>query len=284
MGEALNPININTDMNTELKKTFSELEGKESRHLDAHSTASAHENESLLPLSSTKRSTSSSSETNPILQTFRTLSAAKAAMRKIAKNTKEHSTLQKKHWEHISKEISEHHETAVTSSQRLQLIAVPLQIAIAIVPMYLTGAIPNLSKEDLRNNPLLGNDSQTYEAWIESLKDGWLDKAFSYMRNEPLADFVLSCASNKESLSDWIKKGQGLAKGASEPILQNWGQSTQMENQRDTAIAQQQQQAAQSEYQSRKDEKSQEEQIASNIEQNLQRLMEQEARTFEMRG
>ena len=332
---------------------------------------------------------------NPLLAIFAVMSVARKTMKDVAKSSKDQTRLLKKHWEKVSQEVSDHHDTAAKQTDSLGKWSMGIGLACTILPQYLKGSIPQdkLPKGDeigareawgqlnaafiengvfneipgsfnqdvwdqlkdsfVENNAFHEVPTFTKQTWEhlrkafkehnifeadetpdftekvwgqlktalinkeafeerDTLFDTWsgewattLEKRVDDFLNKhdfikgkevpiwgaPLWEtkwniserFTETFKDHKET-TEWIdwagKNGQKFG----EPMVQQWGQQVQMENARDTTVGQQRSQASQTEYQSRKEEKSSEDQTVSNIEQTLQRLMEQEARTFEVRG
>ena len=325
---------------------------------------------------------------NPLLAIFAVMSVARKAMKDVAKSSKDQTRLLKKHWEKVSQEVSDHHDSAAKQTDSLGKWSMGIGLACTVLPQYLKGNIPqdkikigateaweqltqafrnkgvfdeistfnegvwdqlkdkfiegnvfqeapDFSKQmwdhlreafiekgmfeehpdfnkqvwDRLKTALIKKDAfekvptlfDTWsEGWATTLKDRVDDLlnehdfikgkevpiwgAPLYEKDWNSSAFFTNTFKDHKETTEWIdwagKNGQKFG----EPAVQQWGQQVQMENARDTTVGQQRSQASQTEYQSRKEEKSSEDQTVSNIEQTLQRLMEQEARTFEVRG
>jgi hypothetical protein len=218
---------------------------------------------------------------NPILAIFSVMSIARRTMQDVAKSSKEQTRLVKKHWEQVSHEVSGHHDTAAKQSDKIQKWSGVIGMACTFGPKFLKGCIPSEGEfKEWRDEQ--SKFLETYDP-IFFLKNklGYEDVNFYSGDWEKSLENTFE---DRKGTLDWINRGGENAQKFAEPSIQQWGQQVQMENARDTTVGQQNSQAAQADYQSRKDEKSQEDQIVSNIEQTLQRLMEQESRTFELRG
>eukprot|EP01066_Platyproteum_vivax_P000262 Platyproteum_vivax@DN10297_c0_g1_i1.p1 len=79
---------------------------------------------------------------NPILAIFATMSVARKTMQDVAKRSKEETRLMKKHWERISHEVSDHHNTAATATDKLGNITLYLTGALMLAPMCLKAIVP----------------------------------------------------------------------------------------------------------------------------------------------
>jgi len=203
---------------------------------------------------------------NPILAIFATMSVARKTMQDVSKSSKEETRLMKKQWERISHEVSDHHDTAAKSSEKIQKYSACIGSVLALAPHAFKSIVPS--------------DQAGYDNWISSM-NGW-----AHMITESFtpSDYIKGAAGDKKEFVEWINWGAQNAQKMSEPILQQSGQSAQMANQRDVAVGQQQSEASRVEYQSRQDEKRNEDEAVKTIDQMTQRLMEQEVRAFEVRG
>ena len=329
---------------------------------------------------------------NPIIAIFRVLSLARKTMKDVAQSSKDQTRKLKRHWENVSQEVSNYHNSAANQTNSLGKWSMGIGLVCTILPQYLKGSIPQdklqegveigatkawdqlreafikkgvfdeipdfnqgvwdqLKAKFVESNAFHEVPTFTKQTWDhlrvafiekgvfdeipdfnqgvwDQLREAFIEKKvfeegltlFDKWRGDwantlethvdPLLNkcdvikdkkipilgapiwkgkwntserFINTFKDHKETIEwiDWAgKNGQKFG----EPMVQQWGQQVQMENSRDTTVGQQRSQASQTEYQSRKEEKSNEDQIVSNIEQTLQRLMEQEARTFEVRG
>lgn len=199
---------------------------------------------------------------NPILAIFATMSVARKTMQDVAKQSKEETRLMKKHWEKVSHEVSDHHDTAAKSSEQIQQWATYLGMFFMAAP-HLRTFVPEGAAE--------------YKEFTEKLD-------FSLFGSFKPSEYIQGSCPKRKDFVEWVNWGTQTGQKMSEPMLQQWGQTTMMSNQRDVAVGQQQSEASRVEYQSRQDEKRNEDEGVKNIDQMTQRLMEQEVRAFEVRG
>jgi len=207
---------------------------------------------------------------NPILAIFAVMSVARRTMQDVAKSSKEQTRLVKKHWEQLSHEVSDHYDKSSKSSENVNNWSGALTTAITVAPMLLTTMFPK--------------DDRDYTDFIQKLDGGRIESLLSNFMSRTPSEVIAGFAADHKAMAELIKQGQTTAQHTVGPITQQWGQTVSMENQRDVAVGQQRSQASQTEFQSRQEEKRSEDEAVRNIEQTLQRLMEQEARTFEVRG
>jgi hypothetical protein len=199
---------------------------------------------------------------NPILAIFATMSVARKTMQDVAKSSKEQTRLMKKHWEQISHEVSDHHDTAAKSTDRLANWSAYIGMALLGGPQLIKSVVPS---------------GEAYANFINPVDDWVKWGTFDYLTPS-------NFANDREAFDKLIDSGKDIVQKMSEPTIQQYGQSYQMANQRDVAVGQQQSDASRTEYQSRQDEKRNEDEAVKTIDQMTQRLMEQEVRAFEVRG
>ena len=194
---------------------------------------------------------------NPILAIFAVMYIARKTMQDVAKRSKEETRIMKKYWELISHEVSGHHDTAMKATEKTQKLVGVFGVFFLAIPCV----FKNMSQENIE----------------------WLNTNLIYPISQKIP-FISLIHKEKEkrdeAINSMTKQGQEMANQS----IKLWGDSTQMANQRDVVVGTQQSDASRTEYQSRQDEKRNEDESIKTIDQMTQRLMEQEVRCFEIRG
>lgn len=201
---------------------------------------------------------------NPILAIFATMSVARKTMQDVAKQSKEETRLMKKHWEKVSHEVSDHHNTALESIESTTKWTSFITMFFMALPQ-LKGFVPT--------------ESGAYDTFTQKLDFDFIENFLG----KP-SDFIKGYAETPKKFKETMDYVTQTGQKMSEPMVNQWSQAAQMANQRDVAVGSQQSDASRVEYQSRQDEKRNEDEGVKNIDQMTQRLMEQEVRAFEVRG
>lgn len=243
------------------------------------------ETQQWAPATPSKRGMEQRRYQNPILAIFAVMSVARKTMQDVAKNSKEETRVMKKHWERISHEVSDHHDTAAKNSDKIQQWSSIVGMVVGFGPKLIQG---RLSPDTMIPGLGITEFQQSRNAWTDSIRnvcENWDPLLGRVYDNRWTPDHMLTNAlTDNKTTVEWVNWLGQTGQKMSEPFLQQWGQSSQMANQRDVAVGQQQSEASRVEYQSRQDEKRNEDEAVKTIDQMNQRLMEQEVRAFEVRG
>ena len=118
--------------------------------------------------------TSNSRPKNPIIAIFRVLSLARKTMKDVAQSSKEQTRKLKKHWEMVSQEVSNHHDTAANQNNSLGKWSMGIGLVCTILPQYLKGSIP-------QDTPIKGSEKITTADVWDQLKDKFIEKKVKYL-------------------------------------------------------------------------------------------------------